>query len=130
MFKDSLHADVRRAKGLLAFAARRLVRGQPLVLSAHNTHSTAAATGGRLQNQRIADTCGFARKLLLPFNNPLAPGNAREPSRLDFPPCPVLLTHHFDDFPLWAAQPDFRGLTHLAEAGIFRKEAPSAWNGI
>ncbi len=107
-----------------------MVRGQQLVLSAHNTHSTAAATGGRLQNQRIADTCGFARKLLLPFNDALAPGNGREPSRLDFPACAVLLTHHFDDFRLWADERDFRGLTHLGEVGIFRKEAVAGMNGI
>src|SRR5260370_9247893 len=87
MFKEFFHVDVRRAKGLLRFAPLRLVRGQQLVLSAHNTHSTAAATGGPLPNQRIPDTSGFARKLRLPFNNPPAPATGTAPSRLSFPPC-------------------------------------------
>src|SRR5439155_21872375 len=50
-----LRVNVRRTKGLLRLAARRLVSREKLILFAYHAHAASASTCGVLENLRIAD---------------------------------------------------------------------------
>ena len=73
---EHLHLDVARilevaldvdggvGEVLLALALRRLERALDLVRLADDLHPLAAAAGGRLQDQRVADLLGEAQRSL------------------------------------------------------------------
>src|SRR3546814_11953057 len=78
----ALQQDMLVAERGLGLAARRLPRFEEIVLARHHSHALAAAAGGRLDNQRVADLLRLRRQGLgsLPAAVVAAPqGNAAPP---------------------------------------------------
>src|SRR6267142_5210639 len=130
MFEKFFRVHVRRAKGLLRFTARRLVRCQQLLLAAHHAHASAAATGGSLQNQGISDARRFFCKLLFAFDDAVAPRYGGQAGGLHFPARAVLLSHHFDNFRPWTDEGDFGSFANLGEICVFAQEPVARMDGI
>ena len=102
-----LGVDIWNSESLLCFTSRGLVGAQKFFLPPYHTHPSSAAPRGSLEYQREANARRLFRKLLFPFDNPRAPRNRGQPRRLHFPPGPVLLAHHFNNFRSWADKRDF-----------------------
>src|SRR5438270_11010753 len=94
VFEKFLRVNVRRTKGLLRLAARRLVSGEKLILFAYHAHAASASTCGGLENQRIADPSRVFRELLFPVDNALASRTRWPPCGHPLPPRAASCSHH------------------------------------
>src|SRR5438046_10608371 len=80
VFEKFLRVNVRRTKGLLRLAARRLVSGEKLIPFAYHAHAASASTCGGLENQRIADARRFFAGCSSPSTTPSLPGIVCKPA--------------------------------------------------
>src|ERR1700722_9666356 len=121
---------IRIAKTLLPLAAPGPIRPQQIFHAADDAHPTPAAAGRSLQNQRVANFFRRSRKPFLTLNNSVAAWHRHQTCRANFPPCTVLITHHFDDFWRGTNKGNFRSLANLREISIFRQKPVTRMNGI
>src|SRR6267142_1491150 len=130
MLQKTFRINIRRAKGLLRFAAGSFIRGKQFLLLPHNAHAAAPAARDRFQNEWISDLGSFFGELLFAFNRALTAWNRRQARRLHFPPRAILLAHHFNNFWPRPDEGDFARFTHFGKVRILRKEAVSRMDGI
>ena len=75
-----LDVDVADAERRLGLALRGLERLRQLGRALDDAHAAAAAAGGRLDDDRIADLLGDLQRLLLALDRPVAPGRIGTPA--------------------------------------------------
>src|SRR5204862_3831452 len=113
---------VRHAKRRLGFALRRLERVRQLSRVADDTHAAAAASGGRLDDYRIADVLGDFERLLLALDRTVAAGQNRHAGLAHDAPRPRFVSHQPDHLRIGPDELDVAGRAHFGEIRAFRQE--------
>src|SRR4029077_3501296 len=118
------------SKGLLRFAARRLIGRKQLALVAHYAHAAPAAAGYGFEDQRVADSRRLLAQLLFPFDDSVASGDGWKARSFHFPPRTVFLSHHFDDFGGRTNEGNLGSFAHLGKVGVLREKTIAGVNSV
>ena len=125
-----LDVDVAHAERRFRLALRGLDRVRQLARRAHDPHAAAAAAGGRLDDDRIADLLGDLERLLLALDRAVAARQDRHAGLLHHPARPRLVAHQADHLRVGTDEPDVAGLADFREIGALRQEAVARVNRV
>ena len=117
-----LDVDVADAERRLGLALRGLDGVRQLAGRAHDAHAAAAAAGGRLDDDRIADLLGELERLLLALDRAVAAGQDRHAGLLHHPARARLVAHQPDHLRIGADELDVARLADFGEVGALGQE--------
>src|SRR6201999_4462110 len=125
-----LNVDVGNSERRLGFALRGLDRMRQIGRRADDAHATAAAAGGGLDDDRIADVLGQLERFLFAVDRSIAARQHRQARLLHDPTRPRLIAHQPDHRWIGTDEADVTGLAHFSQIRALREKAVTGVNGI
>ena len=130
VFKIFLHVHASVAERCPGFLLGLIVRGDEVFLLPDQTHTPAAATGRRLDDDRIADFIGDFQGLFRRIEQTVTAGDSRNFGTLHGFFGKSLITHVDDHVRARTDKFDIAGFTDFGEVGVFGQKAVARMDGI